>query len=251
MGDGMVQISTRLTLGLRCQMDFRLYPFDAHICPLRLASYGGHKENIVYKWKSMYPVQVSSSVYSLPEYTLYAFGQSYCDVTTSTGEYSCAQVEFLLERDASVKVMTVMVPSCMWIVVAWLALWLNRDQLVGRIFLVCLSLYALSEISRQVNAEVPRVAYTKAIDTWNGTCVLFAFIALVEVLVIGCLHTPVTKKEEGSQWRGPAFLHRLRSSPGSHKLEVAFRILNPLIFVLLFLIPYFVIYAGRSTKPCG
>jgi len=58
-------------------------------------------------------------------------------------------------------VMTVMVPSCMWIVVAWLALWLNRDQLVGRIFLVCLSLYALSEIARQVNAEVPGVAYTK------------------------------------------------------------------------------------------
>merc|ERR1712179_249457 len=155
-------------------------------------------------------------------------------------------------RAASTTVMTVMVPSCMWIVVAWLALWLNRDQLVGRIFLVCLSLYALSEISRQVNAEVPRVAYTKAIDTWNGTCVLFAFIALVEVLVIGCMHTPVIKKEEeSSQWRGPAFLHRLRSSPGSNKLEIALRILNPLIFVLLFIVPYFVTYAGRQTVPCG
>jgi len=249
--DGMVQISTRLTLGLRCQMDFRLYPFDAHSCPLQLASYGGHKENIVYKWKSVYPVQVSSSVYSLPEYTLYAFGQSYCDVTTSTGEYSCAQVEFLLEREASVKVMTVMVPSIMWIVVAWLALWINRDQLVGRVFLVCLSLYALSEISRQVKSEAPSVAYTKAIDTWTGTCILFAFIALLEVLVIGWYHTSVNKKdEEASQWRGPAFLHRLRSSPLSHKLEVAFRILNPLIYFLLFVVPYFVTYAGRP-KPCG
>ena len=32
------------------------------------------------------------------------FFSGYCDVTTSTGEYSCAQVEFLLEREASVKV---------------------------------------------------------------------------------------------------------------------------------------------------
>jgi len=248
--DGSVLTSTRLTVSLLCPMELRRFPFDTQTCPLQLASYGGHKENIVYVWKSEDPVQINPSLHLL-DYTLYGYGQSYCDVTTSTGEYSCARAEFLFERAASTTVMTVMVPSCMWIVVAWLALWLNRDQLVGRIFLVCLSLYALSEISRQVNAEVPRVAYTKAIDTWNGTCVLFAFIALVEVLVIGCLHTPVTKKEEGSQWRGPAFLHRLRSSPGSHKLEVAFRILNPLIFVLLFLIPYFVIYAGRATKPCG
>ena len=32
------------------------------------------------------------------------FVSGYCDVTTSTGEYSCAQVEFLLEREASIKV---------------------------------------------------------------------------------------------------------------------------------------------------
>ena len=32
------------------------------------------------------------------------FISGYCDVTTSTGEYSCAQVEFLLEREASLKV---------------------------------------------------------------------------------------------------------------------------------------------------
>jgi anionic glutamate receptor len=216
-----------------------------------LASYGGNKESIVYVWKSLDPIQMTRSLYLL-DYTLYGYGESYCDVITPTGEYSCAQAEFLFERAPSTTVMTVMVPSCMWIVVAWLALWLNRDQMVGRLFLVCLSLYALSQIARQVQAEVPRVAYTKAIDTWTGTCVLFAFVALLEVLIIGCLDTSVTKKEEeGSQWRGPAFLHRLRSSHWSHKLEIAFRILNPLIFVLLFITPYFVTYAVRSTKPCG
>merc|ERR1712212_805077 len=257
--DGHVLTSVRLTLDLICPMDMRLYPFDKQNCPLQLASYGGHKENIEYVWKSLDPVQIAKSIHQ-SDYTLYGYGQSYCDVRTSTGSYSCAQVEFLFERAASIKVMTVMVPSCMWIVVAWLALWLNREQLVGSIFLVCLSLYALSEIARQVNAEVPGVAYTKAIDTWTGTCVFFAFIALVEVLIIGCLHTSVKKKdEEGGKWSGPAFLHRfssisslqslqslqspqslqsheslqslqLRSSPLSHKLEVAFRILNPLIF---------------------
>jgi len=248
--DGYILTSTRLTLSLYCPMNLRRFPFDTQNCPLQLASYGGHKENIEYVWKSIDPVQITKSLHLL-DYTLYGYGHSYCDVRTSTGEYSCAQVEFLFERAASTTVLTVMVPSCMWIVVAWLALWINRDQLLGRIFLVCLSLYALSEIARQVNAEVPSVAYTKAIDTWTGTCVLFAFIALVEVLIIGCLHTPMTKKEEeGGQWRGPAFLHRLRSSPRSHKLEVAFRILNPLIFVLLFLIPYCVSYAD-GPKPCG
>merc|ERR1719187_1672244 len=123
--------------------------------------------------------------------------------------------------------------------------------MLGRIFLVCLSIYALSEIAKQETADVPNVAYTKAMDTWTGTCILFAFIALVEVLLVGSLHSSVKAKEEnGGQWRGPAFLHRLRSSPRSHKLEVAFRILNPLIFVLLFLIPYCVSYAD-GPKPCG
>jgi len=145
--DGYVLTSTRLTVSLRCSMNFRRFPFDTQNCPIQIASYGGHKKNILYVWKSADPVQMTQSL-SLPDYTLSGFGQSYCDVKTSTGEYSCAQAEFLLERAASTTVLTVMVPSCMWIVVAWLALWINRDQLIGRIFLVCLSLYALSEIAR-------------------------------------------------------------------------------------------------------
>jgi len=248
--DGHVLTSIRLTLGLRCPMNLRSYPFDLQNCPLQLASYGGHKENIVYVWKSQDPVQITRSL-SLPDYTLNGFGQSYCDVLTSTGAYSCAQANFLLKRVASVKVLTVMVPSVMWIVVAWLALWVSRDQMLGRIFLVCLSIYALSEIAKQEQADVPNVAYTKAMDTWTGTCIMFAFIALVEVLLVGSLHSSVKAKEEnGGQWRGPAFLHRLRSSPRSHKLEVAFRILNPLVFFILFIIPFFVSYSTGS-KACS
>merc|ERR1711971_1049153 len=208
--DGSVLTSTILTVSLLCPINLRRFPFDTQTCPLQLASYGGNKESIVYVWKSLDPVQMARSLYLL-DYTLYGYGESYCDVITPTGEYSCAQAEFLFERAPSTTVMTVMVPSCMWIVVAWLALWLNRDQMVGRLFLVCLSLYALSQIARQVQAEVPRVAYTKAIDTWTGTCVLFAFIALVEVLIIGGLHTSEKKRdEEGGKWSGPAFLHRLQ-----------------------------------------
>jgi len=116
-------------------------------------------------------------------------------------------------------VLSVMVPSLMWVLVAWFALFIgiSRDQLLGRLLLVSTSLLALSRIHSKVHSDLPQVSYLKAIDIWMGGCVFFVFITLLEVAVVN-----LTQKR---------------------RLNLVFGILNPISFALLFLLPFALVFA--------
>jgi len=220
--DGTVLTSERLTIVLRCPMNIAYFPFDSQSCPLQIASYGSTREEIIYFWKTPnHPVQFAQNLF-LPNFELQDSYPGDCEFLTTGGRHSCAEVTFLLKRSATPLVLSVMVPSLMWVLVAWLALCvpIHRDHLPGRLLLISTSLLALSCIYTQVQSGLPKVAYLKAIDIWLGTCVFFVFITLLEVTVVS-----LTEKK---------------------RLNLVFMILNPILFSLLFFLPFVVVYSISS-----
>ncbi|CAN7983052.1 unnamed protein product [Ixodes hexagonus] len=187
---GDVLYSIRLTLKLACAMDFSRFPFDTQACSFSLASYSHSTDVLVFKWKKDNPLQVTEDAYLL-EYTLTETTTGYCTSRTNTGEsfflyyYSCLRGEFLLQRHLRRYDILVFIPCCMFVIVSWVALWLDNKSTLIRVLVPLLDLVALSGLVRKLSeSDVPKTNYTMPIDTWTGICLTFVFAVLVEVAVV-------------------------------------------------------------------
>ena len=77
-----------------CQMNFRMFPFDRQLCPLRLESYSYSNDEVVFLWDENYstPIEYSDhiEVHDLQEGP--KFISPTCTVAYSTGNYSCLRI---------------------------------------------------------------------------------------------------------------------------------------------------------------
>merc|ERR1712126_428340 len=93
-------------------------------------------------------------------------------------------------------------------------------------------------------SSLPSVAYTKAIDTWTGTCVFFVFLALVEVVIVNFLGDPDTVcQKEGVDKKSTIknILQTFKASGTGAKMDLISRALFPVVF-FIFVIAYFAYY---------
>nr|XP_040570870.1 LOW QUALITY PROTEIN: glutamate-gated chloride channel-like [Lepeophtheirus salmonis] len=181
--NGEILYSIRISLTLACPMDLRLYPLDKQVCVLQIASYGWAKDDLIYLWKEKDPVQVVPGLH-LPRFTLEQYKSAYCDVTTNTGEYSCLKVELIFKREFSYYLITIYVPCCMLVIVSWVSFWLDQNAIPARVSLGVTTLLTMSTQTSGINAQLPPVSYTKAIDVWTGVCQGFVFCALLEFALV-------------------------------------------------------------------
>lgn len=79
------------------------------------------------------------------------------------------------------------IPSIFVVLLSWMSFWLNVGAVPGRISLGVLTVLTMVTQSSGVNASLPRVSYTKAIDVWMATCLFFVFAALLEFAVANVL----------------------------------------------------------------
>ncbi|XP_015512330.1 glycine receptor alpha 1 isoform X2 [Neodiprion pinetum] len=180
---GSVLYSIRISLTLSCPMDLKLYPLDRQICSLRMASYGWTTDDLVFLWKDGDPVQVVKNLH-LPRFTLEKFLTDYCNSKTNTGEYSCLKVDLLFKREFSYYLIQIYIPCCMLVIVSWVSFWLDQSAVPARVSLGVTTLLTMATQTSGINASLPPVSYTKAIDVWTGVCLTFVFGALLEFALV-------------------------------------------------------------------
>ena len=112
------------------------------------------------------------------------YSSSYCNVKTNTGEYSCLSVDLVFKRQFSYYLITIYVPGCMLVIVSWVNFWLDPKAVPARVALGVTTLLTMSTQTASINSALPPVAYTKAIDVWQGVCVGFVFSALMEYALV-------------------------------------------------------------------
>lgn len=277
---GSVLYSIRISLTLSCPMNLKLYPLDRQVCSLRMASYGWTTNDLVFLWKDGDPVQVVKNLH-LPRFTLEKFLTDYCNSKTNTGEYSCLKVDLLFKREFSYYLIQIYIPCCMLVIVSWVSFWLDQSAVPARVSLGVTTLLTMATQTSGINASLPPVSYTKAIDVWTSVCITFVFGALLEFALVNYasrsdMHRENMKKQRAAcEDHGPdpgdlmedgnttfpmvrqCEIHMQQSRPNccrtwlskfptrSKRIDVISRITFPLVFALFNLI-YWSTYLFRE-----
>ncbi|PAV75860.1 hypothetical protein WR25_08136 [Diploscapter pachys] len=184
-GTGKILYSCRLTLTLSCPMRLADYPLDVQNCVADFASYAYTVRDIVYVWKNKDPIQIKDGLrQSLPSFLLSRVSIGNCTSNTATGSYSCLRTELQLKREFSYYLLQLYIPSFMLVAVSWVSFWLDKDSVPARVTLGVTTLLTMTTQASGVNANLPPVSYTKAIDIWIGVCLAFIFGALLEFALV-------------------------------------------------------------------
>lgn len=72
----------------------------------------------------------------------------------------------------------------MLVIVSWVSFWLDKDAVPARVSLGVTTLLTMTTQASGINAKLPPVSYTKAIDVWIGVCLAFIFGALLEFALV-------------------------------------------------------------------
>ena len=77
-------------------------------------------------------------------------------------------MELIFKREFSYYLITIYVPCCMLVIVSWVSFWLDQNAIPARVSLGVTTLLTMSTQTSGINAQLPPVSYTKAIDVWTG-----------------------------------------------------------------------------------
>ncbi|XP_074596834.1 glutamate-gated chloride channel-like isoform X2 [Brevipalpus obovatus] len=184
--NGRVTYSVRISLILFCPMQLHFFPLDIQTCTINMTSYGYTDKDIHFGWKKGQPnkvVQLPPKLY-LPRFSLIKYSTARCDVKTNTGTYSCIVLSFVFKREFSYYLFLIYVPCSMLVIVSWVSFWIDPNSSAARVLLGVLSLLTMSRQISGINASLPPVSYTKAVDVWTECCLIFVFTALLEFAVV-------------------------------------------------------------------
>ncbi|XP_025084951.1 glycine receptor subunit alpha-3-like [Pomacea canaliculata] len=199
--DASILHISRLSMTLSCPMNLRFYPFDKQFCSILIMSFGYADDKITLDWMNVTepiqsteidqeenPIMVNDDV-ELPQFKVTGQSAERCKKRyhQKSGNHSCLEAKFYLERNITYYVVQMYIPSILIVMLSWISFWLNVNSVPGRISLGVLTVLTMTTQSSAVNASLPRVSYTKAIDVWMSTCLVFVFCSLLEFAVVNVL----------------------------------------------------------------
>jgi len=202
-----LRYATQINYDVACPMNFRKYPYDTQVCRIKYESYGHTTSHMEVKWKRGFDksdVTENNSI-SLAQFDyMVRFQEEYIE-EIAAGEFPGVIMTIVLRRKIQYHLLQTYLPSGLFVIVAWLSLFLPPESIPGRVAMAMTTLLTLASMFGAVRQNTPRVSYVSALDIWMCICIVFVFFTLLEyVIVIYLIYqkkTPHEKKEPGSEMR--------------------------------------------------
>ncbi|XP_063850463.1 glutamate-gated chloride channel-like [Scylla paramamosain] len=191
--DGNIIYSTRISLRQSCPMDLRRFPHDTQTCMIKVASYGYTTKDVDLTLLSSQSVEFGTGIHA-DRFQFEGYSTEICNSRTSTGEYSCAQVNMKIRREFGTYLTECYIPCMFLVVVAWFSFLVPEGQFVGRVLLTLVPLIALTSFSNAYKSSLASVPYITAMDTFIGVSLCILFFTLVYVIL--CNARSAKKGEE-------------------------------------------------------
>ncbi|KAI8439920.1 hypothetical protein MSG28_001378 [Choristoneura fumiferana] len=112
-------------------------------------------------------------------------------------EFQLYPMDIQFERQIGHHLIQTFAPSSLVVMLSWFSFWLDLDAIPGRVTLLVTCMLTLVTMFTGLRADIPPVAYVKALDLWMAGCMMFVFAALGEFVVVKVLdkHTVIFAME--------------------------------------------------------
>jgi len=109
------------------------------------------------------------------------------DDDDDAGNFPCLRAYFHLERRLRAYILTTYLPSFLVVLLSWLSFWIDLESAPARTSLSILTILTITTQSSGLLRSMPAGSFTKAIDVWMATCLVFVFGAFIEYSIVNTL----------------------------------------------------------------
>ncbi|CAI4227846.1 unnamed protein product [Auanema sp. JU1783] len=212
--NGTLWTNYRMKLTGPCDMNLKRFPFDKQRCFLTFESYNYNTGEVRMQWNQPYPVMLLKTI-QLPDFEMVNFSVIAVEQMYPAGWWDELTVAFVFKRRYGWYILQGYIPTMVTIVISWISFYLGPRAIPARTMLGVNSLLAMTFQFGNIIRNLPRVSYVKAIDVWMLSGMLFIFLSLLELAVVGFMSRndglpPKAKKkrnrddddEEEFSWKG-------------------------------------------------
>ena len=142
-------------------MDFHKYPVDKQVCEIKYESFGHSSDQLSLTW-----LPESSHVnpnISLDQFEAEVVFQSAYATDYYAMDYPGVILRIHLSRKINYHLLQTYVPSLLFVIIAWLSLFINPDAIPGRVSMVMMTLLTLMAMFSGVRQNTPKVRKCKEI----------------------------------------------------------------------------------------
>ncbi|XP_068746968.1 gamma-aminobutyric acid receptor subunit beta-2-like [Montipora capricornis] len=183
-GDGNVYFSTRITFTAQCDMNLRLYPMDIQECPLVIESYAHTTSDVDYRWRGGKAQGVEIVSKEMAQFDFGGAKTSTKANTNSKGSFASLRAVFTFKRRVSYFITATYMPAMVLVILSWCCFWINRAAVPARVTLSITTILTIIFLYGNINANMPKVSYSKAIDYFLMTSLAFIFMSLLEFILV-------------------------------------------------------------------
>jgi len=195
--DSIIRYSSRFNFDVACNMEFHRFPVDEQYCQIKFESFGFTNKQIQMAWLNASNSNVNANI-SLAQFDykitlMDSYSTDYYDIS-----YPGLIMKLHLTRQLTYHVVQTYIPSTVFVIVAWLSLFVPAESVPGRVGMGMTTLLTLTAMFSSVRQNVPRVSYVSLLDIWMLSCMIFVFSCILEFIVV-TVHLRSGKKALGER----------------------------------------------------
>ncbi|ODN04119.1 Glycine receptor subunit alpha-3 [Orchesella cincta] len=186
-----IHYTANLFATVACAMNYKYYPWDYQVCPMFIESFSYDESQVKYSWASESAFTINRKLRMLqfvvtrPLHYHEASVPRYLEDKNFTQLIACFRFDRLLGNH----LIQTFAPCSLIVCLSWFSFWLELNALSARMSLVVTSILTLVTQFVGLRADLPPVAYIKAIDIWMGGCMIWVFGALGEYVLVKVIYS--------------------------------------------------------------